>query len=90
VDDIKEWILSKLPLGPAYYPKVLAQIIHTFWMASPHVFCLPLNAMTVLASYKSTKSGSDAQRILVNVLFVLIFFLSLCPSILDESNLLGV
>ncbi|KAG0531437.1 hypothetical protein BDA96_04G022500 [Sorghum bicolor] len=21
VDDIKEWILSKLPLGPAYYPK---------------------------------------------------------------------
>ena len=23
VDDIKEWILSKLPLGPAHYPKVL-------------------------------------------------------------------
>lgn len=22
VDDIKEWILSKFPLGPAYYPKV--------------------------------------------------------------------
>lgn len=24
VDDIKEWILSKLPLGPAYYPKDIA------------------------------------------------------------------
>ena len=22
VDDVKEWILSKLPKGPAYYPKV--------------------------------------------------------------------
>lgn len=22
VDDVKDWILSKLPLGPAYYPKV--------------------------------------------------------------------
>lgn len=22
VDDVKEWILSKLPCGPAYYPKV--------------------------------------------------------------------
>lgn len=22
VDDVKEWILSKLPLGPSYYPKV--------------------------------------------------------------------
>lgn len=22
VEDIKDWILSKLPLGPAYYPKV--------------------------------------------------------------------
>ncbi|XP_073154786.1 GTPase ERA-like, chloroplastic isoform X2 [Henckelia pumila] len=22
VDDVKEWILSKLPIGPAYYPKV--------------------------------------------------------------------
>lgn len=22
VDDVKEWILSKLPSGPAYYPKV--------------------------------------------------------------------
>jgi hypothetical protein len=54
------------------------------------VFCLPLNTMTALASYKSRKSGSDAQRILVNVLFVLIFFLNLCPSILDESNFLGV
>lgn len=24
VDDIKEWIISKLPLGPAYYPKGIA------------------------------------------------------------------
>ncbi|KAG8086450.1 hypothetical protein GUJ93_ZPchr0010g10130 [Zizania palustris] len=24
VDDIKEWILSKIPLGPAYYPKDIA------------------------------------------------------------------
>lgn len=23
VEDVKEWILSKLPFGPAYYPKVL-------------------------------------------------------------------
>lgn len=23
VDDVKEWILSKLPCGPAYYSKVL-------------------------------------------------------------------
>lgn len=23
VDDVKNWILSKLPLGPAYYPKVI-------------------------------------------------------------------
>lgn len=23
VEDIKDWILSKLPVGPAYYPKVL-------------------------------------------------------------------
>lgn len=22
VDDVREWILSKLPFGPAYYPKV--------------------------------------------------------------------
>lgn len=22
VEDVKDWILSKLPLGPAYYPKV--------------------------------------------------------------------
>lgn len=22
VDDVKDWILSKLPLGPSYYPKV--------------------------------------------------------------------
>lgn len=22
VDDVKDWILSKLPFGPAYYPKV--------------------------------------------------------------------
>lgn len=21
VDDVKDWIVSKLPLGPAYYPK---------------------------------------------------------------------
>lgn len=24
VEDIKDWILSKLPAGPAYYPKVLS------------------------------------------------------------------
>lgn len=24
VEDVKDWILSKLPLGPPYYPKVLA------------------------------------------------------------------
>lgn len=23
VEDVKEWILSMLPFGPAYYPKVL-------------------------------------------------------------------
>ena len=23
VEDVKEWILSKLPFGPPYYPKVL-------------------------------------------------------------------
>lgn len=23
VEDVKQWILSKLPFGPAYYPKVL-------------------------------------------------------------------
>jgi GTPase Era involved in 16S rRNA processing len=34
VDDIKEWILSKLPLGPAYYPKVLAWKIQKFPTAS--------------------------------------------------------
>lgn len=28
VDDVKDWILSKLPAGPAYYPKVLR--IHLF------------------------------------------------------------
>lgn len=22
IEDVKEWILSKLPVGPAYYPKV--------------------------------------------------------------------
>jgi GTPase len=27
VDDIKEWIVSKLPLGPSYYPKVLIYIM---------------------------------------------------------------
>lgn len=26
VDDVKYWVLSKLPNGPAYYPKVLAVI----------------------------------------------------------------
>ena len=34
VDDIKEWILSKLPLGPAYYPKVLTWKMQKFHMAS--------------------------------------------------------
>jgi GTPase len=22
IDDVREWILSKIPFGPAYYPKV--------------------------------------------------------------------
>lgn len=27
VEDVKDWILSKLPAGPAYYPKVCTIII---------------------------------------------------------------
>ncbi|KAK9749646.1 hypothetical protein RND81_02G140700 [Saponaria officinalis] len=30
VEDVKEWILSKLPLGPPYYPKVLADNFRFF------------------------------------------------------------
>lgn len=26
IEDVKEWILSKLPVGPAYYPKVCIQL----------------------------------------------------------------
>lgn len=27
VEDVKEWILSKLPYGPAYYPKVSVVVL---------------------------------------------------------------
>ncbi|GAB2292754.1 hypothetical protein Dimus_026990 [Dionaea muscipula] len=34
VDDIKEWILSKLPIGPAYYPKdILSEHPERFFVA---------------------------------------------------------
>lgn len=35
VEDVKDWILSKLPLGPAYYPKV-----HNWLMFFPVVFSI--------------------------------------------------
>lgn len=31
VEDVKQWILSKLPFGPAYYPKVLRVSECHFW-----------------------------------------------------------
>lgn len=32
VEDVKDWILSKLPVGPAYYPKVLwCQVIYSLF-----------------------------------------------------------
>jgi len=30
IEDVKEWILSKLPFGPPYYPKVLCMKIPCF------------------------------------------------------------
>jgi GTP-binding protein Era len=30
VDDVKSWLLSRLPYGPAYYPKVSHQIISSW------------------------------------------------------------
>lgn len=38
IEDVREWILSKLPLGPAYYPKVCIQLFFAV------LFILMLNA----------------------------------------------
>lgn len=42
VDDVKEWILSKLPHGPAYYPKVCMRFtygIDSFHILVGDVYC---------------------------------------------------
>lgn len=31
VDDVKDWILSKLPTGPPYYPKVCSKSTYFFF-----------------------------------------------------------
>ncbi|GJM89776.1 hypothetical protein PR202_ga05996 [Eleusine coracana subsp. coracana] len=60
VDDIKEWIVSKLPLGPSYYPKVLVYIIQK---ASPESYVLRLigikklvTMLTLLFSFQDIAS----------------------------------
>lgn len=39
VPDIKDWIISKLPVGPAYYPKActMSFFLHFFFLL---LFCL--------------------------------------------------
>ena len=40
VDDVKDWILSKLPLGPAFYPKVCMICSLTLFRALVRCFLL--------------------------------------------------
>lgn len=39
VDDVKDWILSKLPLGPAYYPKVCGLLLRANGSRAIYSFC---------------------------------------------------
>lgn len=39
VDDVKEWILSKLPTGPAYYPKVYISFHWQYYLQSSWNVC---------------------------------------------------
>uniref|UniRef100_A0ACD5TZK9 Uncharacterized protein n=1 Tax=Avena sativa TaxID=4498 RepID=A0ACD5TZK9_AVESA len=68
VDDIKEWILSKLPLGPAYYPKDIAsEHPERFFVGEivrEKIFLqyrqeIPYACQVNVTSYKSRPSAKD-------------------------------
>ncbi|XP_066317762.1 GTPase ERA1, chloroplastic-like [Miscanthus floridulus] len=68
VDDIKEWILSKLPLGPAYYPRILAsEHPERFFVGEivrEKIFVqyrqeIPYSCQVNVVSYKSRPSAKD-------------------------------
>jgi GTP-binding protein Era len=61
VDDIKEWILSKLPLGPAYYPKVLAWKMQKFPLASSEQVLISMQGQAFSLSCKPSKSSRNVQ-----------------------------
>lgn len=45
VEDIKEWVLSKLPAAPPYYPKARRNIFSSFffWLGRGGVLLLRMN-----------------------------------------------
>ncbi|XP_021303411.1 uncharacterized protein LOC8063614 [Sorghum bicolor] len=68
VDDIKEWILSKLPLGPAYYPKDIAsEHPERFFVGEivrEKIFVqyrqeIPYSCQVNVVSYKSRPTAKD-------------------------------
>ncbi|CAD6271176.1 unnamed protein product [Miscanthus lutarioriparius] len=68
LDDIKEWILSKLPLGPAYYPKDIAsEHPERFFVGEivrEKIFVqyrqeIPYSCQVNVVSYKSRPSAKD-------------------------------
>lgn len=68
VDDVKEWILSKLPIGPAYYPKDIAsEHPERFFVAEilrEKIFMqyrneVPYACQVNVVSYKSRPNAKD-------------------------------
>lgn len=68
VDDIKDWILSKLPLGPAYYPKdIVSEHPERFFIAEivrEKIFLqyrneVPYACQVNVVSYKSRPTAKD-------------------------------
>ncbi|GAB2227381.1 hypothetical protein Droror1_Dr00009200 [Drosera rotundifolia] len=72
VDDIKEWIVSKLPLGPAYYPKdTVSEAPERFFVAEivrEKIFIqyrneIPYACQVHVISYKSRPAAKDFIQI---------------------------
>ncbi|KDP44597.1 hypothetical protein JCGZ_22179 [Jatropha curcas] len=68
VDDVKDWILSKLPVGPVYYPKdIVSEHPERFFVAEivrEKIFMqfrneVPYACQVNVVSYKSRPSGKD-------------------------------
>lgn len=68
VDDVKDWILSKLPFGPAYYPKdITSEHPERFFVAEivrEKIFLqyrneIPYACQVNVVSYKSRPNAKD-------------------------------